>query len=165
MKSFDIIPAKTEKELADIATLASEIWHQYFVPLIGSAQVDYMINKFQSLPALMRQTTDGYEYFQLVLNGTLCGYTGIHVKDDALFLSKLYLKESMRGQHLSSKTFLFLKQLCQERHLSKIWLTCNKHNAHTLSVYEHFGFSTVQDVKTDIGNGFYMDDYILEYEV
>lgn len=49
-----IIPAKTDAEIQDIAVLADEIWHQHFTDIIGEAQVNYMVEKFQSYPALKR---------------------------------------------------------------------------------------------------------------
>mgnify|MGYP001261989083 CR=1 FL=1 len=47
------------------------------------------------------------------------------------------------------------------RHLA----ACNKHNDHSLNVYRHFGFQTIDAQKNDIGNGFFMDDYIMEYRL
>ncbi|WP_270490915.1 hypothetical protein [Holdemanella sp.] len=44
-------------------------------------------------------------------------------------------------------------------------MTCNKYNKHSLAVYEKFGFQWIDSVQTDIGNGFIMDDYILEYRL
>jgi hypothetical protein len=32
-------------------------------------------------------------------------------------------------------------------------------------VYEHLGFVKVREEVADIGNGYVMDDYILEYEI
>ena len=51
------------------------------------------------------------------------------------------------------------------RELNKIWLTCNRNNTSSLEVYKHLGFEVVREEVADIGNGFVMDDYILEYEV
>ena len=59
--SFD--PARTEAEIAVIAGLAREIWYEYYVPLIGRAQVDYMVGKFQSPAAMLEQVQAGYRYF------------------------------------------------------------------------------------------------------
>ena len=165
MNTATISPAKKDAELQDIAALANEIWHQHFTDIIGEAQVNYMIDKFQSYPAIKEQVENGYEYFQLYSGHTFVGYTGIHEENDSLFLSKLYIKKSFRGQHLSTEVFRFLIKLCQERGLSKIWLTCNKNNTNTLNVYHHWGFVTTREQKADIGNGFYMDDYILEYKI
>lgn len=157
--------ATTEEDLHKIAELAEIIWHQHFTPIIGKEQVIYMVDKFQSFPALKEQLTSGYEYYRIFDQDDFCGYCGIHPENGKLFLSKLYLKKEARGRHLASQTFNFLKQLCRERGLSAIWLTCNKHNDNTLAVYRHLGFKTVDTQVADIGNGFVMDDYIMEVTI
>lgn len=158
--------AETDKEIQDIAILAKKIWNQHFVPIIGQAQVDYMVEKFQSYPALCAQVKeDGYEYYQILVDGALAGYTGIHPESGSLFLSKLYIEKSYRGRHLATEAFRFLVNLCRERGLDKIWLTCNKHNDNTLSIYRHLGFEVTDTQEADIGNGFVMDDYIMTYVI
>lgn len=58
-----IVLAKTDDDIREIAVLAEEIWNQHFVDIIGKAQVDYMVEKFQSYPALKKQIEqEGYEY-------------------------------------------------------------------------------------------------------
>ena len=164
MKKIVFLKTTTDSEIKSVATLASEIWHQHFIPIIGEAQVEYMVEKFQSYPAISKQINeDGYEYFRIYLNDTFAGYTGVHAEEDALFLSKLYIKEDCRGNHLATHTFNHLIQICKERGLKKIWLTCNKYNANTLAVYDHLGFKITDEQVADIGNGFVMDDYILTY--
>ncbi len=164
--NINIIPAKTDTDIQNIATLANEIWHQHFVPIIGTSQVEYMVEKFQSYPAIKHQiSNDSYEYFQLFIDDTLAGYTGVHAENGELFLSKLYIHESFRGLHLATKAFHFLVELCKERGLEKIWLTCNKHNDNTLAIYDHLGFKVTDSQVADIGNGFVMDDYILTYYI
>ena len=166
MNTVNILPAKTDAEIHEIAALAAEIWHQHFTPIIGEAQVNYMVDKFQSYPALRSQIKqDGSEYYQIHISHTFAGYIGIHQEEDALFLSKLYIKKDCRGQHLATEALNFLIRLCEERGLKKIWLTCNKYNAHTLKVYDHLGFVITDEQVADIGNGFVMDDYILTYEI
>ena len=39
---------ETEKQIQDLATLANEIWHEYFICIITEEQIDYMVEKFQS---------------------------------------------------------------------------------------------------------------------
>lgn len=165
MSQTRLVPAVTDSEIHDIAVLAEEIWHEHFTDIIGEEQVNYMVDKFQSYPALKEQIQNGYEYYQIHSGSTMAGYTGVHEDDGALFLSKLYIKKDCRGQHLASEAFRYLTALCRERGLSRIWLTCNKHNANTLAVYSHLGFSITDEQVADIGNGFVMDDYILTYEM
>lgn len=165
MGDFKAVPAATDKAITEISELAEVIWHEHFTPIIGESQVNYMVDKFQSFPALKEQIADGYEYFQIYHDGVFSGYTGIHEENGELFLSKLYLSKESRGQGLATKAFEFLKNLCHERGLNKIWLTCNKYNTHTLDVYHHLGLTTTRSQIADIGGGYIMDDYILEYEV
>lgn len=166
MNTTEIYPAKSDSEIQDIATLAEEIWHQHFTPIIGKDQVDYMVEKFQSYPAIKAQIEkDGYEYFRIYSSNAMAGYTGIHQEADALFLSKLYIKKDFRGRHLATEAFQFLVDLCRERGLPKIYLTCNKHNDNTLAVYDHLGFKITDEQVADIGNGYVMDDYILSYAI
>lgn len=56
-------PVTTPQQLAVVAGLAREIWYEYYVSLIGRAQVDYMVSKFQSTEAMAQQLREGYEYF------------------------------------------------------------------------------------------------------
>lgn len=164
--NFSIKKAETDVQIRQVADLAKIIWNEHFTPIIGKEQVDYMVDKFQSYPALKEQLTDGYEYYQIFDGDEFCGYTGIHPGEDGrLFLSKLYIKKECRGRHLATQAFTFLKDLCKERHYPAIWLTCNKHNDNSMAVYRHLGFETIDTQEADIGGGFIMDDYIMEYRV
>lgn len=166
MKEEIFIPAGTDEKIREIAALAEVIWNQHFIPIIGEEQVSYMVKKFQSYSALKNQIEhDGYEYYQIYTEDAFAGYIGIHVEDGALFLSKLYIHKDFRGRHLATKALRFLVSICKERGLEKIWLTCNKHNDNTLSVYKHLGFEITDEQAADIGGGFVMDDYILTYAV
>lgn len=75
---FSTKRANTDEQVQQIASLAEVIWNEHFTPIIGKEQVDYMVEKFQSYPALNEQIAEGYEYYQLFDNGEFCGYTGIH---------------------------------------------------------------------------------------
>lgn len=94
MKNLQIVPVKGQEMINTTAKLANEIWHQHFTPIIGIDQVEYMIDKFQSVPALTKQLEEGYEYFLILSDGKPAGYSGIHVKENSLFLSKLYVHEN-----------------------------------------------------------------------
>lgn len=166
MGQLEVRKAETDTQVREIADLAKVIWNEHFTPIIGKDQVNYMVEKFQSYTALKEQISEEYEYYQIFSGGEFCGYTGIHPgEDNRLFLSKLYLKKESRGHHLATGAFSFLKEICRERGYSAIWLTCNKHNDNSRGVYRHFGFEIIDTQEADIGGGFIMDDYIMEYKI
>ena len=82
---MEIIRVKKEK-LSVLADLASEIWHEYFPCILSEGQIDYMVEKFQSLKAMMEQVeSQGYEYFFLCEEETYLGYMGIRLERETFF--------------------------------------------------------------------------------
>ena len=165
MDGLRIIPVTNEELIYSLSAIADEIWHEHFTPIIGEAQVDYMLEKFLSPDALAEQINNGYEYFLFSYEYTFAGFSGVHEEDGSLFLSKLYVHKDFRGKGISSYMFRKYIEMCKERNLNKIWLTCNRFNENTLAVYDHLGFKKTRTQVADIGNGYVMDDYILEYEI
>ncbi|MHC4694131.1 MAG: GNAT family N-acetyltransferase [Planctomycetota bacterium] len=157
-----IEPVLNESEIEIVENLASEIWNEHFTPIIGKAQVDYMLEKFQSKKAISEQITKGFLYYLIRIKNHSIGYMGVHPKQDELFLSKVYIRSSERGKGYGRKAIQFLEKFSQEKGLKKITLTVNKNNTDTIKAYEKFGFKNTGPVVQDIGNGFIMDDYGME---
>ncbi len=157
-----------EKDFPDLATLAKRLWHCAFDNLIGKAQADYMIEKFQSETAFFRQTqSEGYAYYFIKHENKNVGYTAIANRkgEGRLFLSKLYLAPEVQGMGIAVKTLNFILEKTKELKKRAVYLTVNKGNARAIAVYEKFGFNRIDAVVTDIGNGFVMDDYIYQYDI
>lgn len=168
---FNIQPVKSSDDIRDVAMLAHEIWNQHFVSIIGQQQVDYMLNQFQSPSAIMEQLSTGFEYFLAVTNQEAqeekAGYLGLFADENEsrLLISKIYIREQNRGAGLGNFLLDFVKNLAIERNLKIIWLTVNRFNLDTIDWYKQKGFVIVDEVKKDIGGGFFMDDYIMELTV
>lgn len=154
---------ETPEEIGRLAALADEIWHEFFTKILSPEQIDYMVEKFQSVPALTDQIRkQGYEYYFLEEEGETVGFTGIRETDGRLFLSKLYILKRHRGNRYASRAFDFLENLGRQRKLATVWLTVNRNNADSIAIYKKRGFEIVRTQVADIGNGYVMDDYIME---
>jgi GNAT superfamily N-acetyltransferase len=169
--TLQFVPVNTPEQLATVAGLAHEIWYEFYVPLIGRAQVDYMVGKFQNAAAMQSQIDQGYEYFLVQQEDTAgsaparvrdIGYAAVQEQaDGALFLSKFYLHKSARGAGTGRKCMEFIEGLARRRGLSLLWLTVNKGNP-SVQAYQRLGFRIAADLVMDIGGGFVMDDYRME---
>lgn len=162
MSGVAITSVRTPAEVSLAAALAGEIWTEHYTPLIGSEQVAYMVEKFQSASAITAALEEGYLYYTASWQGHPAGYLGIRQEEDSVFLSKYYVKDSFRGKGVGSALMAFVEELCREKGLHKVWLTCNKGNSDSLAVYEHLGFVKVSSQTVDIGGGYVMDDYVME---
>lgn len=155
------------EEIEETARLADEVWREYYVSIISIGQIEYMLDKFQSVAAITEQIQDqGYEYYLFKReNEPAFGYMSVKPEEGKLFLSKFYIVKNHRGQGYASQAIEFLERLCRERGFSHIWLTVNKYNHSSIAVYERKGFRIVREQVADIGNGYVMDDYIMEKEI
>jgi GNAT superfamily N-acetyltransferase len=170
--AIQFVPVTTARQIDVVAGLAHEIWYEYYVPLIGRAQVDYMVSKFQSNGAMAGQMREGYEYFLVHSGGQQglagrdgqpIGYCAVQPQpaENSLFLSKLYLLRDARGGGTGRVCMEFIEQLARRRGLNLLWLTVNKGNP-AVKAYERLGFRIAADLVMDIGGGFVMDDYRME---
>jgi ribosomal protein S18 acetylase RimI-like enzyme len=57
----------------------------------------------------------------------------------------------------------FVIMKAKEEGFASIELNVNKHNSTTL-IYEKLGFKIIRSEKNDIGQGYYMDDYVYRLE-
>ena len=144
------------KEMSEMATA---ILREHYDPIIGKEQNDYMLDMFQSVEAVTEQLSHGYNYYFAKNDGTNAGYLAYYPREGALYLSKLYLYKDQRGKGFSRVMLEFLKEKAKELGLNRIELNVNRNNP-SVKIYEKLGFTVAREEKNDIGNGFYMDDYV-----
>lgn len=164
---MEIIKVENDDQLKFTAELAGEIWRQHFSGIISDAQIEYMLDKFQSYEAMKRQTADeNYNYFLIKdENGVFQGYFAVAPRKDTLFLSKIYIRKESRGRGFARKSLEFMKSFAKNAKLSNISLTVNRNNSDTVNAYKKMDFIITDEVDADIGNGFFMNDYIMRLEV
>ena len=162
-----ILKVTTKSQIQVVARLAKEIWNEHYIPIIGSKQVDYMVENFQSSNAINRQIKDGYEYYLVQNNGKNAGYFAFlcDTEQSHMFLSKLYVHKNFRSLGIARTCIIFMEDICKKSKLKKIWLTVNKYNQIAIAAYRKMGFSNVESIAQDIGNGFIMDDYKMEKKI
>ena len=155
--------ATSKRDIATLARLAQVIWRDHYTPIIGAGQVAYMLDKFQSAAAIAAHIAGpGNWYFLIRHQRRAVGYIGLERRGETLFLSKLYLEKSVRGQGLGRCAVDFVRRFAAERGFSSLSLTVNKHNAVAIAAYQRTGFTRTGEVVTDIGGGYVMDDYVFE---
>lgn len=166
MADITMRPVHSAEDIAEVARLGDIIWREHYTPILPAGQVDYMLEKFQSEAAVSAGIREGgYHYRLLCLDGVPMGYMGYVFEEKALFLSKLYLLRESRGQGLGKFAIGTLADMAAERGLPVICLTVNRNNASSIAFYRAMGFEEVRTQAADIGNGFVMDDYIMEKRV
>ncbi|MGI5883326.1 MAG: GNAT family N-acetyltransferase [Candidatus Spyradocola sp.] len=162
---FEEVKRADEEAIRALSALATAIIREHFDPLIGKAQNDYMLEKFQSVPALCRQLEDGYRYFFVCTDeGMRMGFLAFYPKADTLYLSKFYLKKEWRGKGLAWEMLRFVREQARAAGLPSVTLNVNRDNS-AVCAYERMGFVRIREEKNDIGSGFFMDDFVYQYSL
>lgn len=151
----------TPNEIEPLCRLAWDIWTEHYTPIIGSPQVEYMLKKYQSPEAVRQYLKQGYKCYFILYDKAIAGYF-MYKTDKDMFLSKLYVEKNYRGRGCAAAAIDFLKKECRKKGIGRIWLTVNKNNTGSIAAYKKLGFNICDQCKTDIGGGFFMDDYIME---
>jgi GNAT superfamily N-acetyltransferase len=152
-------------EIGTVAALARVIWGEHYAPITGMAQVEYMLERFQSVAAISEQiASGGYRYFLVSSNGEDLGYMALVPEGEgpAMKLSKFYVRADARGSGLGRAMLEHAERLCRGGGFKLLWLTVNRNNAGSIAAYGRLGFENAGPLVTDIGGGFVMDDYRLE---
>ena len=150
-------------QIARVAGLAARIWSEYWVDKLKEGQTEYMVNKFQSFQPIKDSIADGYEYYILKSGGQDIGYTGFNFEEDRVFISKIYLNRDYRGLGLSAQILDMIKARALSEGFHKAYLTVKRDNIQAINAYKRAGFVVSGQADTDIGNGYEMNDYILEW--
>lgn len=154
-----------EADIRRMTKVAEVVWREANTAFCSPEQVEYMIEMFQSYEAVSGQLMHGYRYFLVEEDGEILAYFGVQPQGERLFLSKFYILKEHRGKGIFSMGLEFMAELCREQQLDTIYLTVNRNNTHACEVYLHKGFKIAEEAVADIGCGFVMDDYIMEYDV
>jgi len=149
---------KTDCKL--IYDLAEEIWNKHYVPIIGQQQVNYMLQTLYSEKALIQQMNEGQNFTIIHLNLTPIGYFSISRKKEVSFLHKLYIDSQFQSKGIGTE--IMNEIYAQSKGANSIELTVNRQNFKTINFYFKNGFKIKSVEDFDIGNGYFMNDFVMK---
>ena len=155
----------TEADFDTLARLGETIWRSHYSSIISMAQIDYMLSGRytpENLRAYLRADDRWLELLRL--DGGPVGYCSyaLSATPGEMKLEQIYLLEECRGKGLGGLMLRHVEARARQRGCRVLMLTVNKHNAGSIAVYRKSGFSLREEAAFDIGNGFVMDDYVME---
>lgn len=156
-----LVKLKSE-DISTVQQLSREIWEEHYLPIIGQQQIDYMLDLFYATEKIQKELEEGVYWEILYLENEAIGYLVCEVEEENIQLSKLYLKSKVRGKGLGKFLIDRSKEIAKENNKNSIRLNVNKNNTQSIAFYERVGFLKVEEGVFDIGNGYFMDDFIYE---
>ncbi len=152
----------TQKEISVVQNLAREIWNEHYIKILSQEQIDYMLDLFYSQEKIQLELEEGVVWEMLMNEGNPIGYLVCKIEMEKIYISKIYLKAETRGKGLGKLLLNRAIELARQNDKNSIYLNVNKNNTDSIVFYERNGFQKIDEGVFDIGNGYVMDDFILE---
>jgi len=160
---FSMQPAVNDEEIRIISSLANSIWYEAYSGIVSDGQISYMLRRFQSFEAIRDQIdSSGYTYLLLRDGNEPVGYCGYVPDDRGLFLSKIYVASGCRGKGYAGNVLKHLGEVAASLGKDVIYLTVNRGNTKAIDFYRHEGFEVAEERDDPIGEGYEMNDYVME---
>jgi ribosomal protein S18 acetylase RimI-like enzyme len=179
MTEIQITPAGLT-DRAFIRSVSERTWPSTYGHIISQEQIDFMLDWMYSDVSLEKQMNTGCEFYIASIKKEneqwdAVGFCSVseEINDGSsqietnqieinkqYKLNKLYVLPSAQGtgagKALLNKSIEVAKAACS----SSLFLQVNKQNS-AYSFYLKHGFIKEAEFKFDIGNGFFMDDYVM----
>ena len=160
---FEIRKATIE-DIPTIHAMAAIVFPHTYREILSPEQIEYMMEWMYSADSLHRQmSVDGHIYYLAYQGEEPAGYLSIQPEGTHTFhLQKLYVLPVYQGKQLGKQLFeqaiTAIKEL--HPHPCQMLLNVNRHNK-ALTFYQKMGMAKVDEGDFAIGNGYYMNDYIM----
>ncbi|MBP1539660.1 MAG: GNAT family N-acetyltransferase [Prevotella sp.] len=160
LASLDDIPV--------IRRLAEKIFPPTYRSILSPEQLEYMMQWMYGRDSLHRQIADeGHVYFLAYDGDEPVGYVSVQQEsDDVYHLQKIYVLPSRQGEGIGQQLFQAAISHVKRQHPSpcSLHLNVNRNNS-AIGFYKRMGMKIHSQGDFPIGNGFYMNDYIMALDI
>ena len=160
-------------DLQTIHDMAKVVFRDTYRTILSPEQMEYMMDWMYSLPNLEKQVSQGHTYYIAWGGVEPLGYVSVR-KDsfdsdgtEVWHLEKIYVMPSAQGCGLGLRLLETVKKHVSDNksaQKARIELNVNRNNP-AVGFYKKQGLTILRQGDFPIGNGFYMNDYIMGIDV
>lgn len=155
----------SERDIPLIRTLAEKSWNAAYSQILSQEQIEYMLHEMYSAEEISSHLQNPNYQYHLIFNEEIpVGFMGFefHYEEKTTKLHRIYLLPESKGKGIGKSAMNSLKEIVATSSDNRIILNVNKDNG-AKKMYESNGFTVFHEEVFDIGNGFVMDDYLMEF--
>ncbi len=147
-----------------IQHIAYATWPVCYGEILSKPQLDYMLGKFYTLESLNKNAEENQRFLLIKEDGTSLGFAAYehnYKNRNVTRIHKIYILPNTQGKGLGKLLVERMQNLAIENASEALSLNVNRFNAAKL-FYEKNGFEIVGEEDIEIGNGYLMEDFIME---
>jgi ribosomal protein S18 acetylase RimI-like enzyme len=156
-----VIREATIKDIPLINRLAYVIWPFAYKEILSAAQLDYMLELIYSKASLQKQFDEGHSFLIVEENNEPVAFADYSLLKDAVYkLNKIYVSQTQQGKGIGKLLIEDVIERIKTKHATALLLNVNRYNK-AKQFYERIGFTVISEEDIDIGQGYFMNDYIM----
>jgi GNAT superfamily N-acetyltransferase len=160
-KDLVIRPA-SYNDISYIQEIAAQTWPVAYKEILTKDALEYMLGLFYSRPALEDQLKSNHHFFLAVKDARPIGFASFsHINGSTYKLQKLYVLPNIQGTGAGLELLKTVETVAKSMGAIQMLLNVNRENK-AKNFYERNGYTIIKDEDVDIGNGYWMIDYVME---
>jgi len=157
-----------EEHLTLINKIARETWYDVYANILSVEQIEYMLEWMYSINSIRDQTENQNHHYLMVKEGDeslgFISYELNYRGEAKAKVHKIYVLPGQQKKGIGKLLIDKVVEIAKSKSNEALLLNMNKQN-NAVHFYEKMGFRIVKEEYNDIGNGFVMDDYVLEKDL
>jgi len=159
------IELATEADIPVIQEITLKVWPDTYKDILAPQQIEYMLTLMYSTSALTRQMQDGNTFILVKDGEKYIAFASYGLIKPAVYkIHKLYALQDQQGKGIGKFMINHVLDDIKSVGATVLQLDVNRHNK-AKGFYEKLGFKVACEKDTDIGGGFFMNDYVMEMEL
>lgn len=156
----------TTADIPLIRQLTFAIWPQTYSHMISQQQIDYMLEMMYSPAVLQKQIEeDGCTFIIVYEDGEPVAFASFNETEPTVWkLNKIYILPTQQGKGTGKFIIHYIADEIKMKAAKSLQLQVNRQNK-AKDFYEKLGFKIIKTADFDIGNGYFMNDYVMELKV
>jgi len=165
MQSTVSIRVASTTDIQTIRAIAENTWPDAYGKIISQEQIRYMLDMIYNDTALLEQMQKGHQFYIADYQNQPIGFASVSQEGkEGCKLNKLYILPNIQKTGAGKALLQEVINYTRSKQQTRLFLQVNKANA-AKEFYTRMGFVIEKEYKLDIGNGFFMDDYIMSTTV
>lgn len=153
----------TENDIPLLRGLAERIWRTSYAEMIPPEQIEFMLGWMYGAEQIAREMSEGVIWELAFVDEQATGFFSIGFEEPSRAkLHKLYLLPERQGAGIGRALLERVHALAATRNAAEVWLQVNKLNTRAIRAYQRAGYVVEKSAVFEIGQGFVMDDFIMQ---
>jgi GNAT superfamily N-acetyltransferase len=150
-----------------IEQLARRVFYPTYKDILSPEQADYMFDWMYAPANTRKAMSEGHQYFILAADGQDCGYLSIEPHGDRLFhIQKIYILPEYQGTGAGRFLFNAAIDYCKTTAGTPVTIELNVNRFNpAVNFYKKMGMTVARQGDFPIGNGYFMEDYIMQLRI